>query len=204
MCNWFLKPTDQQYVQTLSVWVGLAASCWFGTIGYVDNKKSNENTERKIQRAETSLLRKLNWISRHDTRIAFVTSISIAMLGVLARTSATIAQWNASLYVVFGLTVLLLSTCLALIYCSQYPKTESRNLSLSFFGTIAPMKLDEFQKRFKERSEEEYLDDLLCQIHINAEILSKKFHYLKWALISLATSIVPWLLALYLSKLFIK
>jgi hypothetical protein len=163
-----------------------------------------DNLEKKIQQAETSLQRKLNWIGRHDTRIAFVAGISIAMLGVLARASAVIAHWNWCLYLIFGLAALLLSVTLILIYFSQYPKTESRNSSLAFFGTISELKLDEFKKRFKERTDEDYLEDLLCQIHINAEILKKKFRYLKTALVVLAVATIPWLLALYLSKLYLK
>lgn len=160
--------------------------------------------DSKIQQAETSLQRKLNWIGRHDTRIAFVAGFSIAMLGVLARASASIVVWDWCLYLVFSLAALLLFISLALVYLSQYPKTESRNSSLNFFGTIAALKLDEFKKRFKERTNEEYLDDLLSQIHINAEILNKKFSYLKSSLVVLAIALIPWLVALYLSKLYLK
>ena len=47
-------------------------------------------------------------------------------------------------------------------------------------------------------------DDLLSQIHINAEILSKKFRYLTTSLRVLLVSVIPWLFALYYSKLYIK
>jgi len=163
-----------------------------------------DDIKSKIQQADASLQRKLNWIARHDTRIAFVAGISIAMLGVLARASGSITKWDYNLYLIFGLAAILQFASLILIYYSQYPKTESRNSSLAFFGTIALLKLDEFQKRFKERTDDEYLNDLLCQIHINAEILSKKFHYLKSSLLLVAASIIPWLMALYVSKLYVK
>jgi phosphoglycerol transferase MdoB-like AlkP superfamily enzyme len=162
------------------------------------------NLSEKIAQADASLQRKLTWIGRHDTRIAFVAGVSIAMLGVLANAAASIKSWNWPLYVVFGFAAVLIAVSLVLIYCSQYPKTTSRNSSLVFFGTIAELKLDEYKKRFKERTNEEYLDDLLCQVHINAEILSKKFSFLKASLVVIATSLIPWLLALYLSKLYIK
>ena len=158
----------------------------------------------KIERAEANLERKLEWISRHDTRIAFVAGITITMLGVLAQVSASISKWNLNLYIVFGAAASLLATSLILIYCSQYPKTESQNSSLIFFGTISTWKVDEFKKRFKEVSDEDYLDDVLCQIHINAVILGKKFRYLKSSLLVMAVAIIPWLLALYLSRFYLK
>jgi membrane-associated HD superfamily phosphohydrolase len=160
--------------------------------------------EDKIEQAESNLQRNLDWVGKHDTRIAFVAGISIAMLGVLANASALITVWKWYTYLVFIFTALLLFTSLVLIYFSQYPKTESRNSSLIFFGTIATLKCDEFKKKFKEINKENYLDDILCQIHINAEIISKKFAYLKSSLILLAISIIPWLIAIYLSKLYIK
>jgi hypothetical protein len=160
--------------------------------------------ESKIQQAETSLKRKLDWIGRYDGRVAFVAGVSIAMLGVLANASAHIVTWHWYLSLIFGLAALFLSLNLVMIYRSQYPKTEARNASLAFFGTIADLKIDEFSKRFKQRTDEEYLDDLLHQIHINAELLKKKFSNLKLSLQLLATAILPWLLAIYYSKLYLK
>lgn len=162
------------------------------------------NLDNQIQQAEESLAGKLEWVSRHDTRTAFVAGISIAMLGVLATASASVIQWSLYSHIIFGLAALLLCVSLVIIYFSQYPKTESRNSSLIFFETIASLKLDDFKKRFKDRSDEEYLDDLLSQIHINSEILSRKFTYLKASLIIIAVSIIPWLHALYLVKFYLK
>lgn len=162
------------------------------------------NLENKIKQAEDNLQRKLDWVSRHDTRIAFVAGILIAMLGVLANAGASTTAWYWYIYAIFGISAGLLFTGLILIYFSQYPKTESQNSSLIFFGTIAGMKCDEFKKKFKNMTEEEYLNDLLSQIHINADILNKKFSYLKWSLVLLAVSIIPWLSAIYLSKIYLK
>ncbi len=162
------------------------------------------NFENTIEQAESSLRRELDWIGRHDTRSAFAAGLAIAMLGVLANASASIVNWIWYTYTIFGVAAVLLFMSLALIYFSQYPKTESRNSSLIFFGTVGALKFDEFTKKFKEMNKEEYLDDLLYQIHINAEILNKKFSYLKYSLRLLAIAIIPWLVAIYLSKLYLK
>ncbi len=160
--------------------------------------------EFKIKIAESNLQQELNWIGRHDTRIAFVTGTIIAMLGVLANASTHIMFWNEYLYFFFGLSALFLFSSLISIYFSQFPKIGSRNSSLIFFGTVALLKFDEYKKKFREMSREEYFDDLLSQIHINAEILNKKFVFLKSSLILLAVAIIPWLVGIYLSGVYLK
>lgn len=157
-----------------------------------------------IEVAEKNLQRKLDWISKHDTRTAFTASIVIAMLGVLASTFTVVKCWDIYLSIAGGLTLSLLFTSLILIYMSQFPKTTSANSSLIFFGTIAELKVDEFKNKFKAATDDEYLDDLLSQTHINAEILSNKFYYLKRSLVLILIAVIPWLFTIYFSKVFIK
>jgi hypothetical protein len=160
--------------------------------------------ENKIAKAELNLQRKLDWVSKHDARTAFTTSVVIAMLGVLANASAAIKVWNWYLYLFGGLSLALLFTSLILICMSQFPKTTSINSSLIYFGTIADLKADDFKKKFMAATDEEYLDDLLSQTHKNAEIVDKKFYYLKATLILILMSVMPWLLTIYFSKIFLK
>jgi phosphoglycerol transferase MdoB-like AlkP superfamily enzyme len=162
------------------------------------------NIDSKISQAETNLQRKLEWVGRHDSKIVFVTGIIIAMLGLLASASSKIDNWNFWLYVVFGVTALLLFVCLFFVYKSQYPKTFSSNTSLNYFGTIAELKFDEFKRRTKQATDDEYLDDLLCQIHINSQVLKLKFRFLKISLILLGASVIPWLICLYFSHEYLK
>lgn len=158
----------------------------------------------KIEQAEANLQRQLDWIGRYDTRIAFTAGFFIAMLGVLANTSKSVLNWNWYVYIIFGLSAILLFVGLLLIYLSQYPNTESRNLSLIYFGTIADLKCDDFQKSFREMNNETYLNDILSQVHINAQILVTKFNYLKYSLRILAVTIIPWITAIYLSGIYLK
>jgi hypothetical protein len=157
------------------------------------------NIDNKIQQAETNLQRKLEWIGRHDSKTVFVTGIIIAMLGILTSASSKVSNWVICDYISFGITAVLLFTSLFFIYRSQYPKTFSQNTSLNYFGTIAEMKFDEFKRRTKQSSEEEYLDDILCQIHINSQILRLKFRCLKISLILLGIAVIPWLISIYIS-----
>lgn len=158
----------------------------------------------KIARTELNLQRKLDWIGRSDTRIAFAASVSVTMLGVLANIGADVKAWDLKLLVFFVTTGMLLLGSLISIWLSQYPKTRSVNSSLIYFGTIAELRADEFKTKFKASTDDEYLDDLLSQTHKNAEILNWKFKYLKIALIFIFISIAPWLLSIYFSNIYIK
>lgn len=162
------------------------------------------NLDSKISQAENNLQRKLEWIGRHDSRTIFVTGIIIAMLGIFTSASSKISVWTFWICIIFILTGLLLSTSIFFIYRSQYPKTFSQNTSLNYFGTIAEMRFDEFKNKTRRSSDDEYLDDLLYQIHINSQILKLKFHYLKISFIILGIAIIPWLISLYFSHDYIK
>lgn len=162
------------------------------------------NIENKITQAEENLQRKLEWIGRHDSRTVFITGIIIAMLGLLASASSKIENWTFLLYAIFGLAALLLFISLFFIYKTQYPKTFSSNTSLNYFGTIADMKFDEFKRRTKQATDEDYFDDLLCQIHNNSQILKMKFQFLKISLIFLGVAVIPWLISIYVSHEYLK
>ncbi len=160
--------------------------------------------EQRSQIAENNLSRKLDWVGRYDTRIAFIAGVSIAMLGVLANACANITCWNWILIITFGLASLFLLISLIFIYFGQHPKTLSPNTSLIFFGTIAKMSYSDFKTKFIAATSDEYFEDLLCQTHINSEILQEKFRNLKNALTMIALSVLPWTISIYLSKIFIK
>ena len=162
------------------------------------------NIDNKISQAEVNLQRKLEWVSRHDSKTTFATGIIIGMLGLLVSASSKVEIWTFPNYLVFAITALLLTISLFFIYKCQYPKTKSSNTSLNYFGTIGDMKFDEFKKRTIQASDEEYLDDLLYQIHINSIILKKKFCYLKISLTLLGIAILPWLISIYISHEYLK
>lgn len=157
----------------------------------------------QIAEAEKSLQRHLDWIGRHDTRIGFAAGITLAMLGVLANASASVLVWDCYTYFVFITPYLCLFGSLVAIFLSQNPQIEPPNASLIFFGTVGNLECTLFKKKFKEMTKEEFLDDLLFQIHINAQIISKKFKYLKTSFNLIAVAIPFWLLAIYFSQIYL-
>lgn len=158
----------------------------------------------KLSQAESNLERKLEWNSRFDTKVAFIMAFCIAMLATLADAAKNISAWSNIIYAVFATAFILLIVSIFFGILSQFPTTKSLNSSLVFFGTISKMKVDEFKKRFKQSSDEEYLDDILDQIHRNSEILTKKFRRLRISLIFISIAVVPWVCSLLMSKVFVK
>lgn len=160
--------------------------------------------DQKIAQAEANLQRKLEWIGRHDNKVIIMTGIVIAMLGVLSSSCALVICWSPFEYILFSIAFVLLLSSLVLMYYSQYPKITSPNSSLIFFKTIAELDYQDFKNQTDSRKRGEYFDDLLFQIHINSQILSKKFYNLKLAMILLGMSVIPWLAAVYMSKIYFK
>ena len=152
-----------------------------------------------IEKAELNLERQIEWIGKHDIKTSFVAGVAIAMLGVAANLDYSILRCT-SYTIVITLTFLLLALSLFYVYLSQFPKVNSPNHSLLFFGTIADRKLNKFQEEFKSINEEKYLEDLLHQTHVNADIVKKKFNYLKLALIFLLLAVIPWSFMIYKTK----
>jgi hypothetical protein len=151
--------------------------------------------------AEKNLKKHLDWISRYDVRSSIIVGICVAMLGVIANVAPAVTKWTLLFEVLFSISGVLLLSCLVSIWISQFPRTRSPNASLLFFGTIAPMKSDEYLRRFRTMTQQEYLEDLLRQTHANAEILRRKFNALKSALVFLLFSIVPWATTVFCAKL---
>ncbi|NGP88859.1 Pycsar system effector family protein [Fodinibius halophilus] len=151
----------------------------------------------KIEKAELSLSRMLEWVRASESRISIIFSISTAMIGVvivLLKTADSVDCWGLGLGIV---TLALLLTTVAISAIAILPETEGPG-SFIYFGAIAKKQADQYTEEFKALSDEEYLDDLLAQCHRNAEIANKKYKWVQRSMGCLFLSIVPWLLSIYL------
>ena len=140
------------------------------------NEEATEITDihNKIQRAEENYKRQLEWITKTDTRCNIIIAIFVGMVEFLANIINSNIYWswfNISALIVFASSTI---ASIFFIILAQYPKTESPNNSLIYFNTISSLKNQDFISGFKKLTDEEYLDDLLFQTHINAKIVSEK------------------------------
>lgn len=164
------------------------------------SETSNVEVANLVTRAETNLERQLEWVGRFDAKSSIVIGIVVGMMGFLATILPPVANWTCPLKGTLAIAVLLLAGSMVALFLGQLPNVKAPNTSLLFFGTIATMPLHTYVQKHKTTLDVEYLDDLLTQIHVNSQILSRKFATLKWALILLLGSSVPWAFAIYASR----
>jgi hypothetical protein len=162
---------------------------------------SDISLSERIKWAESNLDHQLDWISRHDFRIAVVFAICVAMLGYLAGQTVAPAKLDGTT-LTFALLAAVAQMCsLGAIYVSHYPRTILGSKSLLFFGDIGRLDQAQFAASFCERPGEDHLKDICNQAHINSVIIAKKFSALKVALVFLLASTVPWVFAIVLLRL---
>ena len=155
----------------------------------------------KIQRAEENYKRQLEWITKTDTRCNIVIAILVGMVGFLANIINGSILWSwyiISTFIVFSISAV---ATIFVIILSQYPKIESPNMSLIYFNTIASLKNPDFVNGFKNLTDEEYLEDLLFQTHINANIVSRKINLIGISIKILCVSISFWTFFMIMAKI---
>lgn len=88
-----------------------------------------------------------------------------------------------------------------LIALTPYLKTKN-NQSLIFFGDISKTEFSTFEDSYKNVTEEEFRDDLICQVYSVSKGLSKKYKELKsagWLVVVQFVLIIFWIF-LYVFK----
>lgn len=149
-----------------------------------------------ISRLESTLQLQLQWIEAAESRITIILPLSVAMLGSLAFLFSGAAVSTSA--IVFGFIAALMLT-LSVIFAGSafFPRIDSPNDSAIFFGTIASKKLSDYRTSTLGMSQNDYIEDLVHQIHINASIASTKYKRFRHSIFSLAVAFIPWCVALY-------
>ncbi len=159
--------------------------------------ESGASEQEQLEAAERRLDRLLDWVGRSDTKFSVVLGVDAGMLGFLA-TSAPPGAVPTAAIVVGALAAALLVASLIFIYRGTYPRTKGPGGSLVHFGSVAGEDLEDFKERFRVCDARGHLDDVLGQVHRNAEILDRKFAELRRAYRCLLAAVAPWAIALYL------
>lgn len=146
---------------------------------------------------EKALDLQLRWIAAADSRISLLLPLGTAMLTVLAALSPEASDWTVFPGIVATISVILLLGALMCAAVASFPRTEGPKSSLLFFGGIVTKTADKYLKSIAELSTDDIIDDLAHQCHRNAQIAHHKFFWVKAGMISLLSSIAPWLLTIY-------
>lgn len=144
------------------------------------------------------LERLLYWIRIAEVRMTIILPLSTAMLSVVAVLAPKSGSWTVAAGIFAALACLLIIASIICAAISSFPRTKGPKGSLVYFGGIDSRGLEQYKKDINSLEEEHYINDLMAQCHINAQIAQKKFLWIKNALGCLFASIVPWSIAVYL------
>lgn len=153
--------------------------------------------KRKNDVLEQTLSRLINFISSAESKIAPLFVISTSMLAIFMALVPSASDWKIKsvILVIFTVTPLIIS--LLLILVSIFPRTKGFKGSMIYFKGIIDQESDEYLNEMREETEEKYFEDLARQCYINAEITSRKFKLIRYSMISLFISVIPWLFIIY-------
>jgi hypothetical protein len=153
-----------------------------------------------VERAEKTLQRMLDWIGRHDLRSGATMGITVAMLGALSAATPPIAKWSTSFTIALVLSAAGFVIVVGELIHGLFPRMRKDRPSMFFFGSIAAMPPEEYRRRFLALTEDDYLDDVLGQAHLNATLLCAKFRSLRRAVLALLLTVPAWACALSLGR----
>lgn len=151
----------------------------------------------EIENLQYILDKQLSWIAAADSRLSLVLPLSTAMLGSLAVYATGPNSWTLIAGIPAAFAILFL--CLSVIFsaCASFPRTTGTKGSLVFFDGIISRDLDQFRSSVKAAQKSDLIDDLVQQCHINAQIASAKFTWVKRGMASMLIAMLPWSFAMY-------
>jgi hypothetical protein len=165
----------------------------------VDKIKQNEVVEKSLT---ANLARITDFIKFAETKNGALATLCSAWLVAIVtyigaskpipQPIATSIVWAAPFVVVAGATAILSFFPNVNLAALTRLNSTRHDTNLLFFGDIAKIDLDEFEKQVHARYlsdldheiPSEYLSDLCIQIAVTSRIAATKFNRFKWALIS--------------------
>jgi hypothetical protein len=159
-----------------------------------DASKAKED----IKEARDQLNLVLGFFARVDTKASVVLAINTGMLAVLASNAPPVITMSVFSCVLAGITATMIGGSLWFLYRVAFPVLPGGHESLIYFREIAKRTEAVFIEQFLGQDDAARIKHLLGQVWRNSEILKLKFDSLRWAFISMALAIIPWVTAVSL------
>lgn len=152
----------------------------------------------RLAYAQWVLERNLHWIGAAEAKTGVIVTLSIAMLGGLAaaftnKPLVSHSVWANLLSIGAACCLLVSLVCAAM---SVLPRTHGPKTSLIFFGKIVANSRSDYANAFKHADKSTFLQDLLDQIHRNAEIAVEKFAWVRKAIMWSFPAVILWVPAI--------
>ena len=140
------------------------------------------------------LTRNLAWISSADSKIAPILAINTAMLAVIVALIPVSTGWSIATAIFSAITVILLFGSIICLVSASFPRLKGPKGSYLFFGGIAEHDPESYVNTLMNGITDDLLKDYARQCHRNGQIAQSKFYFIKWAMILLYSSVLPFLI----------
>ena len=155
------------------------------------------NDKERLDNAKWLFERTLGWIATADVKVGVAVAVDTAMLGGLAAAYTTSDPAARTAWaILFALASI--GGMLVAIFCaamSAVPRMLGPVSSMIFFGRISERTESDYVAQFQKLTERTFLEDLLTQVHRNAQIATAKHVWIRKGLIWSFFAAIPWLAA---------
>jgi Family of unknown function (DUF5706) len=156
------------------------------------------NNDEKVKMLESNIERLLQWNLMAESRLPFLFAIDAALMGYLVTNMPKhINSWSGWQVFFIPVTCLCLVGSVILLLSATFPRTKGPESSLIFFCAIANRSLEQYKQEITNLQLSSYLNDLIEQNHINANILKKKYDFITYSIIALFVGFICWLGSIY-------
>lgn len=160
------------------------------------------STQEQVRQAERHLERIGHHIRSADEKIRALFGANTLLAAALTFTRQVKlhelpAPWGP--LAIAGTIIMLLATVSSILLAmiALLPRVKrNEHKSISFFGDIAAMSLQEYEHRFHSAQEEDQLPGLLRQVYISARIAESKHRYMRQAGLLLILALGLWFILL--------
>lgn len=160
--------------------------------------------DERREELEKDLSRIIGFVNSCDSKSSIVMSGVLAITALIAGLNGpSLADYFKNnldsagailllllLIVSIALIIIGLSFIISSLYARGKPDDRTYHDSLIYYGSISSLEYDEYKESVLSRTNEDYLEDLVSQVHINSVICSKKYDLYNKGLLSSITGIV--------------
>lgn len=151
------------------------------------------NVADRLHFALDHLDRVQSFHGRIDARVAFLFALDVGMAAItVTNLSKSVLHTCLAIPAIGALACITASLVYLMMTSCSHLETKSRP-SLLYFGDIARLPSANYVKSAAEASEADLLDDALCQIWRNSEIVQAKFVRTQRAFLMTCAAAVIWL-----------
>lgn len=154
--------------------------------------------KQRIEFAKWLFERTIGWIGTADVKVGVAMALDTALLGGLATAfGASPVELRTSwtyLWVLVSAGAFVLG-----VFCAgmaAVPRMLGPVNSMIFFARVKEHKIGDYVAKFSTLSEKDLLEDLVVQIHRNAEIANDKHAWVRKSLMWSFLGMIPWVIAI--------